>query len=93
MNREQARRKQRRDEGIECVMHAWQKHGKEAEELRKGIEDVIEGWAGLTTGCTQEDVDSILFELRKLVDKVDARDSLAYLERKPKRPPVKRSNG
>lgn len=58
-----------------CARHAGQAHGqahgREAEELRSGIERLL------------DDVDDdglIRKELRRLLDDVDARDSLAYLE-------------
>jgi len=44
-------------------------HGAEAEELRSGIERLID------EGVTERG-------LRRLLDEVDARDSLAYLEMK-----------
>jgi uncharacterized protein Yka (UPF0111/DUF47 family) len=45
--------------------------GKEAEELRKGIEKIIDG------DLTVQTAD----DLQKLLDSVDARDSLSWLER------------
>lgn len=62
-----------------CPVHAFQRHGKEAEELRAGVEKVIEefdndeGHAGRRAVCGV---------LRALLDRVDARDSLSYLERR-----------
>lgn len=50
--------------------------GKEAEELRKGIEEVVRDH-GLNT--VEDGVCDIVFTLRKLLDEVDARDSLHYL--------------
>jgi hypothetical protein len=51
-----------------CARHGYL-HGAEAEELREGIEALIAGEDDVTTG-----------ELRRLVERVDARDSVAYLE-------------
>jgi hypothetical protein len=57
-----------------CRRHANQKHGAEAEELRRGIERVLKtveyaaGYQGIRAS------------LQTLLDAVDARDSLAYLE-------------
>jgi hypothetical protein len=48
-------------------------HGAEAEELRSGIEEIIE---------SNPSEDEWEWELRRLLDMVDARDSLAYLEAK-----------
>lgn len=54
---------------LTCPIHAGSTHGAEAEELRSGIEAMIEeDRVGVT-------------ELLHLLDRVDARDSLAYLER------------
>lgn len=55
-----------------CREHGFT-HGCEAEELRKGIEVVMEDL----------DTDDVTrHTLQRLLDKVDARDSLAYLEAK-----------
>lgn len=86
----QARNKQRGRERVECAMHAYQKHGKEAEELRKGIEDVIKSLRSAYGFCADcggpEDMArAAAYDLENLLDSVDARDSLAYLERNPKR--------
>lgn len=58
-----------------CSKHGFY-HGAEAEELREGIERIIRhgGYGEL-----------IHDELRRLLDRVDARDSLAYLEAKERR--------
>ncbi len=48
-------------------------HGAEAEELREGIEAIIE---------QEGDEHGFKRALRALLDRVDARDSLAYLEAK-----------
>ncbi len=53
-----------------CSFHRGAVHGSEAEELRSGIEALIK---------TDLRVDS--HTLQRLLDSVDARDSLAYLER------------
>lgn len=49
-------------------------HGKEAEELRKGIENIIR------KGEWRQNTHDVLCSLQKLLDTVDARDSLAWLE-------------
>lgn len=89
--RESERRKQRYRESLECPMHAYMKHGKEAEELRQGILKIIttyspNGGDSLDCDCDSYAVRSICDDLQKLLDDdVDARDSLAYLERLPSR--------
>lgn len=62
----------------ECPVHSYATHGKEAEELRQGIERAL----------NEEDFDMMADDLRRLLDGVDARDSLAYLERKQSREEV-----
>lgn len=51
--------------------------GKEAEELRSGIEALIEEYAGV-----HDETLSLLERLQELLDQVDARDALKYVERK-----------
>lgn len=51
-----------------CFDHRFH-HGAEANELREGIEQLL-----------KENDDVALWQLQKLLDRVDARDSLAYLE-------------
>lgn len=62
-----------------CHEHGFQ-HGAEAEELRAGIEEVVK-----YMGRDDIDTDDLLGvkgRLQRLLDRVDARDSLAYLEAK-----------
>lgn len=59
-----------------CARHAGQAHGKEAEELRSGIESILADPPGGDNISNNE----WRRELLKLLDRVDARDSLAYLE-------------
>jgi len=61
--------------GEECPVHSYAEHGKEAEELRVGIEDAL-----------NQPPEWLESELRGLLDRVDARDSLAFLERKAEEP-------
>lgn len=58
--------------GCPCERHAHQVHGAEAEELRAGIERIVD----------IDDVDDWRHALRELLDRVDARDSLSYRERR-----------
>jgi hypothetical protein len=55
--------------GEPCQRHHDQVHGREANELRDGITKLIES-----------DLDDYPYALRELLDEVDARDSLAFLE-------------
>lgn len=59
-----------------CARHAGQKHGAEAEELRAGLERIMAD----PPGGDIESNNEWLAPLRRLLDDVDARDSLAYLE-------------
>ena len=62
---------------VYCFEHGYY-HGQEAEELRKGIEKVLTDW------CYEENDPSgwITDKLTLLLDEVDARDSLAFIEGK-----------
>lgn len=55
-----------------CHDHGFS-HGAEAEELREGIENILE---------SNPSEDEWEYKLRDLLNEVDARDSLAYLESK-----------
>ena len=61
-----------------CPAHAFQRHGKEAEELRAGIESLI---AGADDSVDHDARVVSVHDLQRLLDSVDARDSLAFLER------------
>lgn len=61
--------------GEYCTNHDFI-HGMEAEELRAGIELIIEENSSRT--CHE-------VRLRRLLDAVDARDSLAFIERKERK--------
>lgn len=78
---ERARARQRQRERTECPVHGYQRHGREAEELRAGIEAVLAEFDGVSYAK----VDTVCGVLRALLDRVDARDSLAYLERRDNR--------
>ncbi len=53
--------------------------GREAEELRQGIEKLVSKWNGGDYGSLEER-QGLLDGLRELLDQVDARDSLRWLE-------------
>lgn len=71
----------------ECLVHSFQRHGREAEELRTGLEKILgEMDVGEMSGAeAREAYRDLQRALYRLLDGVDARDSLAYLERNPKR--------
>lgn len=56
-----------------CRRHANQKHGAEAEELRRGIEQIVANLQHVAGRETR-------VQLQALLDRIDARDSLSYLE-------------
>jgi hypothetical protein len=62
--------------GSRCPAHDGVTHGKEAEELRRGVEKYLRDG---------EPPPKVARALQRLLDRVDARDSCAYLERKPKK--------
>jgi len=61
-----------------CPVHADQVHGREAEELRAGIENILRAF----DPSEDDDVQRIREQFLHLLDDVDARDSLAWLERR-----------
>jgi hypothetical protein len=64
--------------GLPCDQHAGEVHGQEAVELRAGIEQILRN----TEDVRVEDEPAVLASVRKslvfLLDRVDARDSLAF---------------
>lgn len=62
--------------GVSCAQHGGAVHGREAEELRAGIERIRKDHPPDHVG---EHI--VHAALRRLLDEVDARDSLAFLER------------
>jgi len=62
--------------GAPCVRHYGSVHGQEAEELRRGIERLIRDAESDAIGSRTVSV----FSLQRLLDEVNARDSLAFLE-------------
>lgn len=61
----------------ECAVHGQQVHGGEAEELRKGIEEIVKY---MDAAEDSDDLISGVRRLKALLEEVDARDSLAYRE-------------
>lgn len=67
--------------GLQCPEHSGERHGQEAEELRAGIEKLMreaDDPHGGDPAVLEED-------LQALLDRVDARDSLAWQENRRKR--------
>ena len=66
--------------GVRCSQHYGAVHGQEAEELRAGIEQILRN----TSDVEDDAAPDVLRALRKslifLLDRVDARDSLAFRE-------------
>lgn len=66
--------------GLPCERHGGVVHGQEAEELRAGIEQIL----GNTSHVIPEDEEVVAASMRKalvfLLDRIDARDSLAFRE-------------
>lgn len=62
-----------------CPVHDDQHHGREAEELRQGIDRVIAEHGG---NWSRDGAEEMADALSMMLDSVDARDSLAWLERR-----------
>jgi hypothetical protein len=68
--------------GATCDRHGGAVHGYEAEELRKGIDYILEehGPTPKDVLYPHDDYEELRRALIQLLDRVDARDSLAFLE-------------
>jgi hypothetical protein len=66
--------------GLPCALHGDGIHGQEAEELRSGVELILKN----TDDVRDDEAAFVLAEQRKalifLLDRIDARDSLAFRE-------------
>lgn len=66
--------------GLPCERHGGEVHGQEAEELRTGVELILRN----TAEVQPDEATDVLAGLRKslifLLDRIDARDSLAFCE-------------
>jgi len=66
--------------GFRCDRHCGAVHGQEAEELRAGVEQILKN----TSDVEDDEAPDVLRALRKslifLLDRIDARDSLAFRE-------------
>ena len=65
--------------GLPCEKHGGVVHGREAEELRAGIEDVLKEH-GQASNDERADLEEMQDALQRLLSEVDARDSLSSLE-------------
>lgn len=69
--------------GLACEKHYGAIHGREAEELRAGVEQILRDTSGVSNLYDDEALHVLRETRRKLVallDRVDARDSLAFRE-------------
>jgi hypothetical protein len=66
--------------GTPCAKHGGVTHGKEAEELRAGVEQILKNVADVHDEDALHVLRAMQKSLRFLLDQVDARDSLAFLE-------------
>ncbi len=68
--------------GASCAQHEGAVHGQEAEELRAGVEQILHNTADVNDD--EEEATLVLSGMRRslifLLDRVDARDSLAFRE-------------
>jgi hypothetical protein len=66
--------------GVPCDRHGGAVHGQEAEELRAGVEQILKN----TSDVRDNEAAFVLAEQRKalifLLDRINARDSFAFLE-------------
>lgn len=65
--------------GLPCEKHGGAVHGQEAEELRAGVEKILQDTSGVRDG-EPSDLEDFRRSLIRLLDRVDARDSLSFLE-------------
>lgn len=64
--------------GVSCDRHGGAVHGREAEELRKGIERIFLEYDDVMH--QPDEVNDMRAALRRMLDEIDARDSVAFLE-------------
>lgn len=67
--------------GLPCTRHNGVVHGAEAEELRRGIEKILRDFDTSELRDPPRVESAMLRELEQLLVEVDARDSLAFVER------------
>lgn len=60
-----------------CPVHDLQRHGEEADELRRGVQEIV----AAMNGSSDNTIRAFRSRLVKLLDDVDARDSLGFKER------------
>jgi hypothetical protein len=66
--------------GRECPRHYEQVHGGEAEELRSAFEELRDSYNRKQGADANIDAGDVAHALTVILDRVDARDSLAWLE-------------
>jgi len=67
--------------GFPCAKHGGAVHGQEAEELRSGIEQIVGNIADVKRSDAVATLASTRKSLQFLTDRIDARDSLVYLDK------------
>ena len=66
--------------GVRCDQHYGAVHGQEAEELRAGIEQILRNTSDVEDAAAPDVLSALRKSLIFLLDRVDARDSLAFCE-------------
>ena len=64
--------------GLPCVKHGGAIHGQEAEELRAGVEQILKNTSDVDDVAAPDVLRSLRKSLIFLLDRIDARDSLAF---------------
>ena len=66
--------------GMRCAQHHDAVHGQEAEDLRAGIEQILRNTSDVEDAAAPDVLRSFRKSLIFLLDRIDARDSLAFRE-------------
>ena len=66
--------------GVRCERHGGAVHGQEAEELRAGVEQILRNTADVRDDAVPDVLRALRKSLILLLDRTDARDSLAFRE-------------
>ena len=66
--------------GFRCDRHGGEVHGQEAEELRAGVEQILKNTSDVEDAAAPDVLRALRTSLIFLLDRIDARDSLAFRE-------------
>ena len=66
--------------GVRCDRHYGAVHGQEAEELRAGVEQILRNTSDVDDAAAPDVLRALRKALIFLLDRIDARDSLAFRE-------------